>query len=144
MRTGRILILLGIALAAGGCGGEEPEQPRPVIAAPVADRLAEGSDAIGDALDAGDVCTAAVLADDLRDETVTAINAGQIPPELQEDLMARVNELRDEVNCPPPPEEDEDEDEDRGRGKKKGKKNEEPPPTTETVPTEPIPTETGG
>ena len=61
------------------------------------------SDAIADALDAGDVCTAAGRADELLEATTTAINNGQVPQEFQEDLQARANELVNTVNCPPPP-----------------------------------------
>ena len=67
------------------------------------------------------------------DETLRAINAGAVPRPYQENLRARVNELVNEVNCPPPPEpeveeEEEQEDsqdtgenEDTGKGKGKGK-----------------------
>jgi len=140
----RGLVLAGLALAAGACGsggGEQQEAPpSPALAAPVAERLAGKSDEIATALDAGDVCTAAVRADELQEETVSAINAGEVPPAFQESLSARVNELVNEVNCPPPVEE---EDDDEGRGKKKGKKKkqDEEPPLTDVVPTEPIPTE---
>ena len=69
------------------------------------------------------------------DETVQAINAGAVPPAYQEDLQARVNELVNEVNCPPPPEPEEEEEDEvdtseegengegqgEGNGKGKGK-----------------------
>jgi hypothetical protein len=125
-------------VAATGCGGGEAAPPRPTLAVPVADRLAAKSDEIANALDAGDVCTAAVRADELQDETLESINAGQIPAEFQEDLTARVNELVNEVNCPPPPEEDEDE----GKGKKKGKGKGNDDESTEPLLTESTPTET--
>ena len=87
------------------------------------------SDDIAESLDAGDVCSAAVRADELLDETLRSINAGQVPAELQEPLTARANELVNDVNCPPPVETETtetdtegDEDEGEGRGKKKGKK----------------------
>ena len=99
------------------------------------------SDDIAELLDAGDVCGAAVRADELLDETVRAVNAGDVPPALQEPLTARANELVNAVNCPPPveteaettetetietetqPAEEEPEDEDEGEanGKKKDK-----------------------
>jgi hypothetical protein len=130
-------------LLAGGCGGgeENAPPPRPTIQRAVADQLASTSNAIADALDQGDVCTAAGLADDLNAQVIDAINARQIPPALQEDLQARANELVNAVNCPPPPEEDEEEDEEgegkRGKGKGKDKKQEtielpvEPPTVTD-------------
>jgi hypothetical protein len=147
------LLVSALALAAGGCGGEEAARPRPTLAPAVADRLAAQSDAIAEALDAGDVCTAAVRADELQDETLRAINAGQVPPAFQEDLTARVNELVNTVNCERADEDDDDDEgEGNGKGKKGKKKNEddeaEPvvtlPVPTESTPTEPTPTETGG
>jgi predicted secreted protein len=89
------------------------------------------SDDIAESLDAGDVCSAAVRADELLAETLRSINEGQVPAQLQEPLTARANELVNEVNCPPPvqtetetteTETQADEDQGEGRGKKKGKK----------------------
>lgn len=154
------ILLIVVALAASGCGGGEQSAqttaPRPTLQRTVAENLATRSDAIADALDAGDVCTAAVRADELRDATITAINNGQVPQEFQEDLQARANELVNAVNCPPPPtttEKNEDENEGKGRGKKKGNNengkdgsNEDNTVTNEgntvTVPTESVPTVT--
>jgi hypothetical protein len=114
-------------LAAAGCGGgersgETTAPPRPTLARSVAEDLAARSDAVADALDAGDVCTAAVRADELQDATVTAINNGQVPQEFQEDLQARANELVNTVNCPPPPTTTEEDEEQNGEGKGRGKK----------------------
>jgi hypothetical protein len=123
------ILLFAVALAASGCGGGERSAdttapPRPTLPRNVAEDLAARSDAVADALDAGDVCTAAVRADELRDATITAINNGQVPQEFQEDLQARANELVNTVNCPPPPTTTEkDEENGKVRGKKKGKEN---------------------
>jgi hypothetical protein len=120
------ILLFAVALAASGCGGggrsaDTTAPPRPTLPRNVAEDLAARSDAIADALDAGDVCTAAVRADELRRATINAINNGQVPQEFQEDLQARANELVNTVNCPPPPTTtDEDEENRKGRGKKKG------------------------
>jgi len=93
------------------------------------------------------VCTAAVRADELKDETLRAINARKVPPAFQEDLTARVNELVNTVNCERA-DEDDDEGEGNGKGKKKGKKKNEDdeaePVLTLPLPTESTPTETGG
>ena len=116
--------LLAALLIAGGCGGgeENTPPPRPTIERAVVDQLASTSDAIADALDQGDVCMAAGLADDLNSQVIDAINARKIPPAFQEDLQARANELVNTVNCPPPPEEEEEDEEGEGkRGKGKGK-----------------------
>ena len=144
------------ALAFGGCGGDEQQTAAttaptgPKLARPVADDLAARSDAIADALDAGDVCTAAVRADELQEAAIRAINERRIPPELQEPLQARANELVNSVNCPPPPEDtteddaadDGDEDEpkkkgkrqDKGKGKGKGNGEDEGAETVVTIP----------
>ena len=146
------ILLFAVALAASGCGSGERSAdttapPRPALPRNVAEDLAARSDAVADALDAGDVCTAAVRADELRGATITAINNGQVPQEFQEDLQARANELVNTVNCPPPPTTTEEAEENgKGRGKKKGdKKNGEDASSednTVTVPTEPVPTVT--
>lgn len=131
MNPRRTAVCIAVVLAAAGCGGgersAETTAPRPTLPRSVADDLAARSDAIADALDAGDVCTAAVRADELKDATIAAINNGQVPSEFQEDLQARANELVNTVNCPPPPtttEETDDQGEgkgrDRGKDKKKG------------------------
>jgi hypothetical protein len=146
------ILVLALVLAASGCGGERSAEttapPRPTLPRTVAEDLAARSDAIADALDAGDVCTAAGRADELLDATIAAINNGQVPQAFQEDLQARANELVNTVNCPPPPtttEEDES-GEGKGRGKKKkGNQNDEDGSSEEntvTVPTETVPTVT--
>jgi hypothetical protein len=92
------------------------------------------------------------------DETVRAINAGAVPRAYQEGLQARVNELVNEVNCPPPPEPEEEEEEEQeeepqegegdgegegegnGKGKGKGKdKGDGEDGLLPTLPTQPTP-----
>jgi hypothetical protein len=147
-------LLIVVALAASGCGGGERSAqttapPRPTLPRTVAEDLAARSDAVAEALDAGDVCTAAGRADELLDATITAINNGHVPQEFQEDLQARANELVNTVNCPPPPtttEDDEENGEGKGRSKKKGDKKNGTDGSSEdntvTVPTETVPTVT--
>jgi hypothetical protein len=97
------------------------------------------------------VCGAAGLADQLNDEVIDAINLRKIPPAFQEDLQARSNELVNTINCPSTSDEDDDEEESKQdekdkkkeKNKKKEKDGEEPSPE-ELVPTEPLPTITGG
>jgi hypothetical protein len=113
------LIALGAALATASCGGssqssaDEPELPRAL-----ASDLAERSEAIAAALDSGDECGAATLADELKDAVDAAVAAGRIPPEFQGELEQTAVELQNGVNCTPEPEE-KDKDEDKGKGKKK-------------------------
>jgi hypothetical protein len=145
---------LAALLFAGGCGGEEATPPQPpTIEQAVAERIAATSDEIAVALDDGDVCKAAGLADDLNAQVVAAINARRIPPAFQEDLQSRANELVNAVNCPPPPavepepeEEDDAGDEDGERKPKKKDKKDEQDEQDETIelPVEPPITETDG
>ena len=121
----------------------QPAPPR--IATAAAEQLAASSDAVADALDAGDVCLAAGRADELLDQVVAAIQAGDVPPRFQEDLTARANELVNTVNCPEPEPEQEktDDDEIEAENEKKNKKDkkneqeEQPLPTDELPPVEP-------
>jgi hypothetical protein len=150
----KTIVLVAAALAVSGCGGgertaETTAPVRPTLPRAVADDLADRSDAIADALDAGDICTAAGRADELRAATITAINNGHVPQEFQEDLQARANELVNTVNCPPPPTTTEEDEQESGQGKGRGKKkghnkgndgsNDD---TTVMVPTETVPTVT--
>ena len=101
------------------------------------------SDAIADALDGGDVCGAAGLADELNDQVIEAINAGRIPPAFQEHLQARSNELVNTVNCPPPADQGDDDrenDEKKQEGRRRKRTSDET--EEEPVPTEPLPTVT--
>jgi HPt (histidine-containing phosphotransfer) domain-containing protein len=78
----------------------------------VASDLAAKSDAIADALGLGDVCTAAGLADQLKDAVDAAVSGGQVPPAYQDELEQTATDLQNEVNCEEKKHED--------RGKKKG------------------------
>lgn len=108
-----------------------------------ADQLASKSDAIADALDGGDVCGAAGLADELNEQVIAAINAGRVPPAFQEQLQARSNELVNSVNCAPHTDQSETDDERSKKDKKeKNKDKQQSDEETVTVPTEPLPTVT--
>jgi hypothetical protein len=117
------------ASAVAGCGGgDDGAPPRPAIEARLAEELAARSDAVATALESGDVCTAAVRADELVAAVNDAAARGRIPRALQDRLTTAAIGLQNEVNCPPPPapttvEEPEDEaDGQRGRKRGKGKK----------------------
>lgn len=117
-----MLAALSLALILGACGGseqrsaEEPSLPRGL-----ASDLADTSEAIADALDAGDVCGAAQLADELKNAVEAAVASGQVPAELQGELEGTALELQNGVNCTAEPEEQEEKDEgENGKGKKKG------------------------
>jgi hypothetical protein len=107
---------MSLAIALVGCGGstrtsaQEPALPRAV-----ANDLAAKSDQIADALDSGDVCGAAGLADRLKDAVDAAVSSGQVPPAFQDELEQTATDLQNEVNC------EEQKQDDKGKGKKKGR-----------------------
>ena len=80
----------------------------------VAIDAAAKSDQIADALDSGDRCRAARLADRLKDAVEAAVSGGQAPPAFQDDLEKAATDLQNEVNC------EEKKEDDKGKGKKKG------------------------
>jgi hypothetical protein len=96
VRTAPILLLCTLALAA--CGGSRG----PSIDADVAEKLARQADAVAQT---ADPCAARTHARILRRQAVAAINAGRIPASFQEPLLARANELADELalRCLPVP-----------------------------------------
>jgi hypothetical protein len=114
---------LGAALAAAlclaGCGSGTPERraaPAPSLPAPLAATLAQQSDKVAAALDAGDSCTALTEARRLQEDTIEAINERRVPAAFQEQLVSTVGDLVARIECVP------HEDEGRGEGKGKGKK----------------------
>lgn len=114
---------LGAALAAAlclaGCGSGAdhatavPRPPR--LPRALASAFASQSDAIAQALDAGDPCRASSLARVLQAQTIAAINARRVAAPLQEPLASAVTDLATRIRCVPPPSEE------RGHGKKKRK-----------------------
>jgi hypothetical protein len=115
-RRAGTLAALSLAIALAGCGdstrtsAEEPALPRAV-----ANDLAAKSDQIAAALDSGDVCGAAGLADRLKDAVEAAVSGGRVPPAFQDELEQTATDLQNEVNC-----EEQQKEEDKGKGKKKG------------------------
>ena len=115
-----------LALAVGGCGGDgEHRSTAPRIQSAVAKKLAGRSDEIARLLDEGDVCGAARKADDLRAQAQAEIDDGSVPRAFASELVAKADDLVDEVNCepelPPPPPEDDDERKDKAKDKNKKK-----------------------
>jgi hypothetical protein len=131
MTRALLIGLVGLTLA--GCGdsrGSRAAEPR--LPAALAADLATYAEDIADAAAAGDPCAAREQALTLQQETVEAINAGRVPPALQEPLGTAVNNLVHRLVCPPPPaqtttaqEPDENDgkakEKSRGKGKGKGK-----------------------
>jgi hypothetical protein len=115
------------ALLLTACGGEERAAPPPRIEPVTAQQLAVLSEEVAD-LAGNDECAAAERADDLYNAAVEARDAGRVPARLASELVARAEELRNELNCPPPPppptttEEDLDHNRDeKSKGKPKGR-----------------------
>jgi hypothetical protein len=106
------------ALCLAGCGGgaDQDAAPPPTLHRQLAVALADQSDSVARALDAGDDCEALRLAVELQQQTITAINAGRVPAPFQEPLQDRVNDLAGRIRCVPPPA---DETGDKGKGRKK-------------------------
>jgi hypothetical protein len=95
-----LLALAALALGACGSGGDDATTvKKPAVSAATADRLAKLSDRIATDLDAGDTCTAAHAADDLR----AAVQESDLPDTLRPAVDATAGRLVDQVNCPPPP-----------------------------------------
>jgi hypothetical protein len=111
------------ALCLSGCGGDAKRaSPPPTLPRPLATSLAAGSDAVADALAAGDSCRALRLANQLRAETIAAVNTGRVDARLKEDLTGAVNDLAERVRCVPPPQPRDDAGHGEGKGKGHGKK----------------------
>jgi hypothetical protein len=121
----RVIGMIAGALCLAGCGGGGAEHATPpMLPRTLATALAARSDAVADALAAGDSCRASTLAAELQRETIAAINSGRVVGALLEPLSASVNDLVARVKCIPPPQPPAKE---HGRGKHKdhGKKDKE-------------------
>jgi len=102
------LASLAAVLTLAGCGGATPtETESAAIPRSVADRLAAQSESIAAAWEAGDTCSAAQQADDLRHAADDAIRAGDIPAAYQDDLESAVVNLQNTANCTVEGDEDE-------------------------------------
>jgi hypothetical protein len=106
---------MSLAIALAGCGhSTNTSAQKPALPRAVANDLAAKSDQIADALDSGDVCGAASLADRLKDAVDAAVSSGRVPAAFQDELEQTATDLQNEVNC------EEQKQDDKGKGKKKG------------------------
>jgi hypothetical protein len=97
-----VMALALAGLVAAGCGGssDDPPAPKPPpVSAATASHLAELSDRIATDLDAGETCSAAYDADQLKE----AVGAADLAASLRPGVEQVASSLVDEVNCPPPP-----------------------------------------
>ena len=94
---------LAVALCLAGCGSGAGRHtaPPPRLPRALAAALAARSDAVAQALDAGDSCGALSLAQDLQRQTIAAINAGRVSGPLQEPLQGAANLLVGRIRCTP-------------------------------------------
>jgi outer membrane biosynthesis protein TonB len=145
-----LTVCSALALALGGCGGDGGQRDAgPRIDDAAASELADRSDEIARLLDEGDVCGAAHEADRLRAQAEAEVEDGSVPRALAAELVAKADDLRNEVNCepepppPPPPSDDDDGDEKKGKGKGQGKDkkgdDDSPPPPPPPPPLPPAP-----
>jgi hypothetical protein len=118
------------AIAACGSGddGETTTVQPPPVSAETANQLAKLSNRIATNLEAGETCSAAYAADDLK----SAVEDSDLPANLRPGVDEVATDLVNQVNCPPPPpppepekkpkkEKDEDENGDeKGHGNEKG------------------------
>lgn len=120
LRLPQLGAALAAALCLASCGSGSPERraaPQPKLPLPVAAALAEQSDRVAAALEAGDSCQALSEARRLQQDTIQAINERRVPTPFQEHLSSAVGDLVLRIECVPPA----DEERGKGKGKHKGK-----------------------
>jgi hypothetical protein len=96
------VLALALPLVIGACGsGDETTTtaPPPPVSAATADRLAKLSNRVAANLEAGETCSAAIAADDLK----TAVEDADLSASLRPGVEEVATRLVNEVNCPPPP-----------------------------------------
>ena len=105
MTRGVLVVLAMLALA--GCGGAAKQPPKvakpPHIQRLLAHSLAAQANAVAQALEQTDGCTALAHANALRDAVTQAVAAHEIPVRLQAKLTAAVDELPSRITCNPAP-----------------------------------------
>jgi hypothetical protein len=94
-------LVAAFCLAGCGSGSEHRVAPQPTLPAAVASALASRSDEVAQALAGGDDCRALSLAQQLQQETITAINAGRVPGAFQEQLGSTAGDLVSRIQCVP-------------------------------------------
>ena len=121
--TIRQLLLLTLVATLASCGGGEESTPEPPRLDPaVAERLAAASDAVADALEAGDGCRASGQIDDLS----LMLHRERLPAAIRRRAELGLTRAAADVVCvpnqPPPAVTETDEEDDEHKGKKKDKK----------------------
>ena len=99
--------VVAAALAASGCGSDGSREESQLLPRDLGAELVQQTENVRATLEDGDDCTALDQARQLRQTIARAIRQERVPPELQEELRERANELVSSVVCvqpPPPPE----------------------------------------
>lgn len=106
-------------MALVACGGSsQTAAGEPRLPAAIASSLADKADEIASALENGDQCGAARLADELKNSVEAAVSGGEIPVALRAELDRTTTKLQNEVNCEEKPKEEHgDEGEKKGHDK---------------------------
>ena len=68
----------------------------------MAEQLAASTESAATQLESGQFCRAREHATALQRSAITAINEGQVPVDLQEELLGSVNALVESISCLPP------------------------------------------
>jgi hypothetical protein len=115
-RLAGTLAALACALTLVACGGSsQTEHREPALPGALASSLADKADEIASALESGEQCDAARLADELKDAVEAAVSSGQVPAALRGELERTATKLQNEVNCEEKPKEEHED-----KGAKKG------------------------
>lgn len=95
-----IYALPSLAAAVAACSGGE-QASAPMLAGPLADRLAAQSEAIAASVDLGDGCKALRQLSQLERASERAIAAGRIDGALHTELRETLRTLRAQIDCEP-------------------------------------------
>jgi hypothetical protein len=95
------LALMAAGLTACGSSGDEETTTTapPLVSSSTADHLAKLSNRVASDLDAGETCSAAIAADELK----SAVEDSDLPASVRPDVETVATDLVNQVNCPPPP-----------------------------------------
>jgi hypothetical protein len=95
------LALVAMGVTACGSSGDDTTTTtaRPLVSRATADHLAKLSNTVAANLDAGETCSAAIAADELK----AAVEDSDLPASLRPDVETVATDLVNQVNCPPPP-----------------------------------------
>jgi hypothetical protein len=120
MTRAAAVVVATAVLAGCGSSGGRPSPAPPKLPRALAAQLAQRSDNVAAALDAGNPCGALDQASRLQQDTIRAINEGRVPGPLLENLSSTVSDLVGRIKCIPPVEEEHGK-HGKGKGKHKGK-----------------------